>query len=118
MAKTNKQSTCVCFNEDKVNHLRELMSEVDFTARAKVHKAVGHPRRMLTLYLISKGEECEGELCVCDLAQTLDSPVPTVSQYLRILKDAGLIYDEQNHKFLIYKLTDMGRKVLGGLDDE
>ena len=108
MSEILKQKGCTCFNLDKVKLLIELKSEMDFTVMSKVFKAVGHEKRLTVLYLISKES-----LCVCDLANTMESPVSTMSQYLRILKEAGLIYDEQQHKFLIYKLTELGNKVIG-----
>jgi len=108
-----KQEQCVCFNEGKVVGLQELYGGIDYKVWANIFKAVGHERRLQVLYLIGKGD-----LCVCDLAQTMEVPVSTVSQYLRILKQAGLIYDHQVHKFLYYKLTDLGKKLIGDMEDE
>lgn len=108
-----KQEQCVCFNEAKVKGLQELYGTIDFKIWANIFKAIGHERRLQVLYLIGKGE-----LCVCDLAQTMDVPVSTVSQYLRILKQAGLIYDHQVHKFLYYKLTELGAKLIGDVTNE
>jgi len=107
-----KQKQCVCFNDEKVTRLQNLYGGVDVKAQANIYKALGHEKRLQVLYLISKGE-----LCVCDLAQTMEIPVSTVSQYLRILKQAGLIYDKPVHKFLYYKLTDLGLKMVGDITD-
>lgn len=108
-----KTKQCVCFNTEKVNKLQQLYGDQDFKQLSVVYKAIGHEKRLQVLFLISKGE-----LCVCDLAQTMKTPISTVSQYLRILKHAGLIYDDQVHKFLYYKLTDLGSQVVGGFGDD
>jgi len=46
------------------------------------------------------------EGCVCDIAHTLQMPVSTVSQHLRILKGSGLLTSRPDGKWVIYSLTD------------
>ena len=108
-----EEQQCVCFNTEKVDKLRGKYGDKDFKTSANIFKAVGHERRLKALYLIG-----QGDLCVCDLAHTMDTPVSTMSQYLRILKQAKLIVDHQVHKFLYYNLTDLGRQIVGDMVDE
>ncbi len=44
--------------------------------------------------------------CVNNVAQTLGLNQPTVSQQLRILKDAGLVKVERDKQFFRYSLAD------------
>jgi len=113
MMKITRQKGVTCFNEEKVVFLHKLIKERDFTTISRAFKAIGHKKRLAVLYLIS-----QGELCVCDLANAMVSPLPTVSQYLKILKDGGLIEDRQDKKFIIYHLTDLGRKIIEGFLNE
>jgi ArsR family transcriptional regulator, arsenate/arsenite/antimonite-responsive transcriptional repressor len=52
-------------------------------------KALGHPMRVQILYLLREHR------CLCgDLVDALPLAQSTVSEHLRILKEAGLIVDE------------------------
>ncbi|MBN1543246.1 winged helix-turn-helix transcriptional regulator [candidate division KSB1 bacterium] len=44
-------------------------------------------------------------LCVCEIREILDLAVSTVSQHLSILRDAGLIYDSKESKWVNYYLN-------------
>ena len=58
-----------------------------FADLAALHKALSHPGRLMILFALSKGHKsCCGDICsVLPLAQS------TVSQHLKVLRDAGLI---------------------------
>ena len=45
-----------------------------------------------------------GELCVCELMDALQMPQPRVSHQLRILKNAGVVIDRREGKWIIYAL--------------
>ncbi|MBF0555767.1 MAG: metalloregulator ArsR/SmtB family transcription factor [Nitrospirae bacterium] len=45
-----------------------------------------------------------GELCVCDITAALDMSQPKVSFHLSILKEAGLIRDRKDGKWVYYSL--------------
>jgi len=55
--------------------------------------------RILRLLLISKKE-----LCVCEIVDALDVPVYTISKHLKELKNAGLIGEKREGKFIFYSL--------------
>ena len=89
-----------CFNTDKINRLRENLTEVRYTEDVLLYKALANESRVQVLHLL-KLESC----CVCDLSQVMGSPVPTISQYLRTLKKAKLVKSTKRGKFIIYSLT-------------
>lgn len=45
-----------------------------------------------------------GELCVCELMDTLDAAQSRLSFHLRVLKDAGLVMDRREGRWSYYEL--------------
>lgn len=66
-----------------------------------VFKALSDETRVRILLLLR-----EGELCVCDIAGTLKMPQPNISFHLGMLKDAGLIRDRKNGRWIHYSLDE------------
>lgn len=65
---------------------------------ALVAKALGHPVRVQILRLLLERHEC-----VCgEIVDLLPLAQSTVSQHLRVLRDAGLIYGETNGSRVCY----------------
>lgn len=64
-------------------------------------KAVGDPTRTRILKLLESGG-----LCVCQVQAVLGLAPSTVSKHLTILKNAGLVEDQRNGKWIEYALTD------------
>ncbi|MFB7355697.1 ArsR/SmtB family transcription factor [Streptomyces gardneri] len=56
-------------------------------------KAMADQTRLQIIHLIDQSPA--GELCVCDLTESLDLAQPTVSRHLKILATAGLLRREQ-----------------------
>ena len=48
----------------------------------------------------------EGEICVCDIAETLNMTQPNISFHLSMLKESGLIKDRRNGRWVHYSLND------------
>ncbi len=48
----------------------------------------------------------QGELCVCDLVAALDMIQPNVSFHLAVLKEAALIKDRKQGKWVNYSIDD------------
>jgi ArsR family transcriptional regulator len=63
-------------------------------------KALSDETRLRILKLL----EC-GELCVCDIFTALDMIQPKVSFHLGVLKDAGLISDRREGRWIHYRLN-------------
>jgi ArsR family transcriptional regulator len=93
------------------------LSEGQFDDRelALLAKAIGHPTRVRILRLLA-----ERETCVCgELVDELPLAQSTVSQHLKILKDAGLIRGEITPPQVCYCLEPRGllrlKALLGSL---
>lgn len=98
--KEAQDSTIHCFNDQKVSRLRKKLSnkeELDIVSQR--FKVLGHVVRLQILEMLA-AEEC----CVCDLANILQSPVSTLSQHLKTLKNVGLVQSRQIGKFVMYSL--------------
>ena len=50
-------------------------------------KALGHPVRLGIAMRLA----AEPETCACDFAEVFDVSQPTISQHLRVLREAGLV---------------------------
>jgi ArsR family transcriptional regulator len=74
-----------------------------------IFKALSDETRLKIVKLLE-----HGELCVCDIVAALETIQPKVSFHLGVLKDAGLIKDRRQGKWIHYKLddTDLFRRFL------
>jgi ArsR family transcriptional regulator len=64
-------------------------------------QTVGHPVRLQILLAIG-----EGEACVCHLEATLGRRQAYLSQHLMALREASLVTDRRESRFIFYHLTD------------
>lgn len=64
-------------------------------------KALSDETRLRILKLLE-----DGELCVCDIVSALDIIQPKVSFHLSVLKEAGLIKDRKQGKWINYSIDD------------
>ncbi len=62
-------------------------------------KALGDNTRLRILALLFSGE-----LCVCDITETLNLPQSTVSRHLSYLRNAGLVKSCRKQKWMHYRL--------------
>lgn len=74
-----------------------------------IFKALSDETRLRILKLLENGE-----LCVCDIVAALDMIQPKISFHLGVLKDAGLIKDRRQGKWIHYSLdaSDIFRRFL------
>jgi ArsR family transcriptional regulator len=66
-----------------------------------VFKALSDETRLRILKLLE-----QGELCVCDIVAAFDMIQPKVSFHLAVLKEAGLIKDRKQGKWVHYRIDD------------
>ncbi len=87
MNKNGKQTTACCAPEEPQSNLRALEGPEADEDLAKLAKALGHPARIHILRFLSRKEArvCSQIVDELPLAQS------TVSEHLRILKEACLI---------------------------
>lgn len=81
----------------------------------KIFNALSDENR-LRIYLLL----LQGELCVCEIVNILDMEQSRVSHSLRILKEAELINNQRDGKWMIYTINqDLKRnKIIQGLIEE
>ena len=68
---------------------------------AELFKIFGDSTRVKILYLL-----LEAEMCVCDIADSLQMTVSAISHQLRILKGASLVKYRREGKTVFYSLAD------------
>jgi DNA-binding transcriptional ArsR family regulator len=74
-------------------------------------KALGHPVRLgIALRLAA-----EPETCACDFAEDFGVSQPTVSQHLKVLREAGLVTTRRRGTQICYSLDPRAVRGLGDL---
>lgn len=66
----------------------------------KVFKALGDPNRIRIVKMLEVKD-----LCVCEVREVLGLSTSTVSKHLSLLRDADLIVDAKDGKWVNYKLN-------------
>jgi DNA-binding transcriptional ArsR family regulator len=64
-------------------------------------KALGHPVRLGIALRLAK----EGGTCACDFADIFGVTQPTVSQHLKVLREAGVVRTRRQGTQICYSLT-------------
>lgn len=74
-----------------------------------IFKALSDETRLRILKIFEKGE-----ICVCDLVSVLNMSQPKISFHLNVLKEAGLIKDRKQGKWVHYGIngSDIFRRFL------
>ncbi|RJX37499.1 ArsR family transcriptional regulator [Paenibacillus pinisoli] len=67
---------------------------------AETMKLLGDKSRLTIIALLK-----ERELCVCDIAELLETTQPNVSQHLRKLKTGGLVTESRKAQWIYYSLN-------------
>ncbi len=68
---------------------------------AELFKVFGDSTRIRILYVLF-----EADVCVCDLAESLNMTQSAISHQLRILKNSKLVKSRRDGKSIIYSLAD------------
>ncbi len=74
-------------------------------------KALGHPVRLGIAIRLAD----EGGTCACDFAEIFRVSQPTVSQHLKVLREAGLVETRRQGTQILYSLDPTAMKRLGSL---
>jgi ArsR family transcriptional regulator len=77
------------------------LSEDDAEDLAKVFAALADPVRLRLLSLIAEA----GEVCSCDLLETLGKSQPTVSHHTKALAEVGLITGEKQGRWVWWRVA-------------
>ncbi len=72
----------------------------DVATDANRLKALGHPVRLGIALRLAR----EPETCACDFADVFDVSQPTVSEHLRVLREAGIVTTKRRGTQICYSL--------------
>lgn len=78
-----------------------VISPDDAERLARTFKALGDPKRIRLLSLITAA--ADGEACICDLTEPVGLSQPTVSHHMKQLVDAGLATREQRGRWAYFR---------------
>ena len=95
---------CDCFEShpDKVQAVNACMPEEnELSDLADLFKVFGDSTRLRILFVLF-----QSEMCVCDIAQTLQMTQSAISHQLRILKQSALVKNRRDGKQVLYSLAD------------
>ena len=75
--------------------------------RGRIYQALADPIRLTILYIIR-----DQPLCVCVINRFMRLSGSKLSYHLNILKEGGLIKGENDGNWIIYSVTERGRRLL------
>lgn len=94
---------------DRVAAVRERLVGIEEAGRlAEQFKLLADPTRTRLLFALLEA----GELCVCDLAETIGVPESSVSHALRLLRTAGIVRNRRDGRMIYYSLDDSHVRLL------
>lgn len=102
--KQNGIETCSCelIHEEVVVHAKERMPKEEMLYDlAELFKVFGDTTRIKILWALD-----ESEMCVCDIAASLNMTQSAISHQLRVLKQAKLVKNRKEGKVVYYSLDD------------
>lgn len=76
----------------------------------KILKALAHPFRLEIIKLLAE----KGEMCVCNIQDTFGSTQSNLSQHLKVLKEADILYSRKEGGWVHYSLKN--KKVMDVLN--
>jgi DNA-binding transcriptional ArsR family regulator len=77
-------------------------------AMADLFRLLADPTRMRILSALAEA----GELCVCDVAATVDVAESAVSHALRLLRTSGVVRNRRDGRLMYYRLDDAHVRLL------
>jgi ArsR family transcriptional regulator len=66
----------------------------------KTIKALSDENRLRIIMMLN-----ERSMCVCEINETLDIALSTISAHLKLLKNADLIYDKKDGRWITYYIN-------------
>ena len=93
---------CTVKHPDIIEKVKKTMpDEETLFDIAELFKVFGDSTRIRILFVLF-----QSEMCVCDLAQSLNMNQSAISHQLKILKQAKLVTGRREGKSVIYSLAD------------
>ncbi len=91
-----------CVHEEIANKIAEIMPSEDVLYdAANLFKIFGDSTRIRIMFVLFTDE-----LCVCDIAKSLNMTQSAISHQLRILKQSRLVKSRRAGKTIFYSLAD------------
>ncbi|MGM9551660.1 MAG: ArsR/SmtB family transcription factor [Clostridia bacterium] len=91
-----------CLHPESIEKAKDSMPEEEMLYDlAELYKVFGDSTRIKILYVLF-----ESEMCVCDIAETLNMTMSAISHQLRVLKQARLVKYRKEGKTVYYALSD------------
>lgn len=87
---------------------KRLITPEEAGQLSELFRLLGDPTRARLLYALLEA----GELCVCDLAATVDVPETSVSHALRLLRAARVVRTRRDGRMMFYRLDDQHVRML------
>jgi len=85
----------------------QLPEESDIIEQSLIHKSLSSPIRLKILNLLATQS-----LCVCVIQEVIKISSSKLSYHLSILTDNNLIESNREASWMIYNITEMGKKYL------
>ncbi len=79
----------------------QLQDDPILRLHAEFCRTLGHPKRLKIMALVNQGRMSVGEI-----AKAIDTPLPTVSQHLRVLRNRHLVVSEKEGQTVFYRPSD------------
>lgn len=92
---------------------KDMPSEDTLYDLADLFKVFGDSTRIRILYVLF-----ESEVCVCDLAETLNMTQSAISHQLKVLKQSRLVKTRREGKSIFYSLADEHVRMIIGMGRE
>ncbi|MBA3316970.1 MAG: winged helix-turn-helix transcriptional regulator [Gemmatimonadales bacterium] len=89
-----------------------LLTDASIDRAARLFQALSDPTRLSILQRLRFGERC-----VCDLTDAMDAAQSRLSFHLKVLKDAGLVLDRREGRWMYYTLSAQALTDASGLLD-
>ncbi|MDD3135582.1 MAG: metalloregulator ArsR/SmtB family transcription factor [Methanoregula sp.] len=84
---------------------KRLPSKKNIEKISAIHHALSDPVRIHILYLLAIQP-----LCVCVIKECIGIAGSKLSYHLNIMKESGLVDSEQQGNWIIYRITEKGKK--------
>jgi DNA-binding transcriptional ArsR family regulator len=78
---------------------------------ADLFRALGHPTRLDIMRRLA----AEPETCACDFTEVFGVAQPTISQHLKVLREAGLVSTRRRGTQICYSVNPAGLAVLASV---
>lgn len=108
----DEQCDLLCLDLPHAEDIRTSLPDLDaLTSAATLGKALADPTRLAVGAALLAGDE----LCVCDMAWVVGQAQNLASHHLRVLRAAGLVTSRRDGKLVMYRLTPVGRALMGAV---